>query len=429
MTNERQNQLISIYAGIALEGYDWVLYALLVNYFAPTFFGGDVERSVVYGFGVFAVGFLVRPIGGVLFGSVADRHGRRTAMLLCIALAGFASFGTAATPSASAIGAAAPALVLLWRLLLGLAQGGELPVAQTYLYEISPRGKRNLFSSMVYMGGGMGKLIANLVAVVLVAGVGAHAVSAGYWRIPFLLGGLASVVFFVLRTRLTETAEFVTHSRDGSTLSPWRECRTLIQPMVSVIGLTAGVTAAYYVWTAAPISYGIGVLKLGDRSVLLVGVTSTMVFIVAVPLFGLLADRVGARKLLFYGAAAMAVATVPLQHLLERADIVTYWLVIVIGHVGLAAPCSVFPAMIASILPPPHRALGQALPYGITVATFGGTAPMLQHATDGHPAAFSAYIALLLAATAVTVVLLSTNRRGTPIDEQVSAACDSAKRK
>ncbi|WP_228001651.1 MFS transporter [Nocardia australiensis] len=413
----------AICAGVALESYDWVLYALLVNYFAVTFFGGDIEGSLVYGFGVFAAGFLARPIGGLVVGRLADRNGRRAAMLVCIALSGVASLGMAALPGIAIIGAWSPALLLVLRLLLGFAQGGELPVAQTYLYEMAPVLRRSLFASMVYTFAGLGKLVANLIAVGLVAVLGAEAVSRGYWRIPFLLAGIASVVFFVFRMRLPETAEFEHMSRTTAPMSLWRARRELALPMLSVVGLTAGVTAAFYLWSAVPSNYAISVLHLSDSSVLLATCAATAVFVIGLPLFGLFGDRIGARTVLLGGSAVMAAVTVPLQYWLDRAGVATYWFVVITGNIGLAAMLSVFPAVAGSVVPTRYRAVGQGLPYGVTVAVFGGTTPLLKHATGNNSLGFAVYITLLLVVTAATVAILppaSDHRRKADLGRQSS---------
>ncbi|SUD48903.1 Alpha-ketoglutarate permease [Nocardia otitidiscaviarum] len=397
MARVRTPRLGVICAGIALESYDWVLYALLVAYFAPVFFAGDLRRSLLFGFGVFAAGFVARPLGGVLLGRLADRRGRRIAMLVCVAGAGTAAYGMALTPGTAVIGPAAPVLVLVWRLLLGLSQGGELPVAQTYLYECAPPARTGLFTSMFYVFAAAGKLAASVLAAVLVSVLGRQAMLDGWWRLPFLLGGIAATAFFLLRLRLPDT-----RATTAPEPRPPRDRRALLGPMAVVAGLTVGVTSAYYLWTAAPTAYALTVLGLDDDGVLWAGVGATVVFALALPAFGLLGDRIGVRRTLFGGTLAMAAATVPLHLLLEHATPVTYWAVILVATVLLACLCATLPASMSALFPARHRALGQALPYGVTVAVFGGTTPFFEQLTATSDLVLPVYVVVLLLVSAWT---------------------------
>ncbi|GDY33031.1 MFS transporter [Gandjariella thermophila] len=395
-------------AGMALESYDWVLYALLVSYLSPSFFGGEVQRSLVYGFGVFAAGFVARPLGGVVLGGLADQRGRRVAMLMCIAAAAVASYGMALTPDAQAIGPAAAILMLLWRLLLGVAHGGEMPVAQTYLYEMSPPRRSGLFSSMFYTFGSLGKLTASLAVAALASLFGPQAMVDGAWRIPFAGGGVAATVFFVLRLRLPDT---VIPSSRSDLRRLFARRNSLVPPMLAVCGLTVGVTAAYYLWTAAPTSHALSVLKLRDTVVLWAGASSTAIFALVLPLFGWIADRVGVARVFFCGTVALGALTMPLRLLLDQASASVYWLVLIIASICLASVCSVLPAVLARLFPPQHRTLGQGLPYGLTVAAFGGTTPFFEQLSRHTRLVLPTYVVALLAVSVVTMLVLQRGPR------------------
>ncbi|MCM6776688.1 MFS transporter [Nocardia sp. CDC159] len=393
-------RIAAIAAGAALEAYEWSLYGLTVVYFAPQYFGNDLARSVLYGFGVFAVGFVIRPIGALVLGRVADRRGRRPALMLSLALAGVATLGMAITPGHATIGAAAPILLLLWRLLLGFSFGGEQAVAQAYLYETAPPGRRIAGTSVYSIFYGLGTIAANLFVAGLAAGFGAAALRDGLWRIPFLVAAAGSVIFLLARRALPET-------RPGPTEPvTWRrEWRALLGPGLAVAGLTAGTLSSYYLWITAPTSYAITVLKMPDAQVLWAGVVAQLAYMAAAPLFGTLAQRFGALRWMAGAAIVLAIATLPMQLLLNSATLSTYWILIVVSAVCVVTLAAILPGATAMLAPARHRVTVMALPYSITSAVFGGTTPALKQQFAAHPALFSGYIIALLLLTAVTALL------------------------
>ncbi len=387
-------------AGAALEAYEWSLYGLSVVYFAPQFFGNDLARSVLYGFGVFAVGFVIRPVGALLLGRLADRRGRRPALMLSIGLAGVATLGMALTPGHATIGAAAPILLLIWRLVLGFSFGGEQAVAQAYLYESAAPGRRIAGTSVYSIFYGLGTITANLLVAGLAAGFGAAALREGLWRIPFLVAAVGSLIFLLARRTLPETRPGATHP------VTWRrEWRALLGPGLAVAGLTAGTLSSYYLWVTTPTSYAITVLKMPDAQVLWAGVVAQVAYMAAAPLFGALAERVGALRWMAGAAVVLAIATLPMQLLLNSATLRTYWALIVASAVCVVTLAAILPGATAMLAPARHRVTVMALPYSITSAVFGGTTPALKQKFAAHPALFSGYIIALLLLTAVTALL------------------------
>ncbi|MFI5775754.1 MFS transporter [Nocardia sp. NPDC051570] len=396
-------------AGAALEAYEWSLYGLSVAYFAPQFFGGSLQQSVLYGLGVFAVGFVIRPVGALVLGRMADRRGRRPTLMLSIGLAGVATAGMALTPGHATIGAAAPILLLVWRLVLGFSFGGEQAVAQAYLYEAAPPGRRVAGTSVYSIFFGLGTIAANLLVAGLAAGFGASALRDGLWRIPFLVAAAGSVIFLLARRTLPETRP------DSTEPVRWRrEWRTLIGPALAVAGLTAGTLSSYYLWITAPTSYAVTVLKMPDTQVLWAGVAAQVAYMAAAPLFGALAERVGALRWMAGAAIVLAIATLPMQLLLNSATLSTYWALIVVSAVCVVTLAAILPGATAMLAPARHRVTVMALPYGITSALFGGTTPALKQKFAAHPALFSGYIIALLVLTAVTALLAG---RLIPADE------------
>ncbi|RDI67265.1 MFS transporter [Nocardia pseudobrasiliensis] len=387
-------------AGAALEAYEWSLYGLSVVYFAPQFFGNDLARSVLYGFGVFAVGFVIRPVGALILGRLADRRGRRPALMLSIGLAGVATLGMALTPGHASIGAAAPILLLIWRLVLGFSFGGEQAVAQAYLYESAVPGRRIAGTSVYSIFYGLGTIAANLLVAALAAGFGAAALRDGLWRIPFLVAAAGSLIFLLARRTLPETRPGTTHP------VTWRrEWRALLGPGLAVAGLTSGTLSSYYLWVTTPTSYAITVLKMPDAQVLWAGVVAQVAYMAAAPLFGALAERVGALRWMAGAALVLAAATLPMQLLLNSATLTTYWVLIVASAVCVVTLAAILPGATAMLAPARHRVTVMALPYSITSAVFGGTTPALKQKFAAHPALFSGYIIALLLLTAVTALL------------------------
>lgn len=401
-TDSPHRSLAAISAGTALENYDWVLYGLLINQFAPAYFGSGNHDPLIGGWGIFALGFLARPLGGIVFGRLADTRGRRSSMLWAVTAAAVSSLGIALTPSADTIGFLAPVALVCWRLLAGFAAGGELPVAQTYLAELAPSPRRNLWSSTMYLSGSIGTLCATGLAMATLQLNSFHDVPELSWRIPFFIGGVGGLVVLLLRMRLRESGMFTASRTEDAPRQTTAGTTTILRSMLAVAGLTAGITSALYVWASATTSYATATLGLSKMAALAASGVATLVFAATLPLFGLLADRVGARTVMATSAGAFAIAGFPLALLLNNATAIRYWGALLLATVCLSAMCAVLPAMLAGLFRTRIRATGQAIPYTITVAIFGGTAPWLRHLTADHSILFAAYLAVLLAITAFT---------------------------
>jgi MHS family alpha-ketoglutarate permease-like MFS transporter len=400
-------RVIAVCAGFGLEAYDWGMYPLLLSYFGPDFFGPDLQRSLISGFAVFAVGFVTRPFGGLILGRFADTRGRKPAMLVCLAGAGVAALGMGLTPS-TAVFSAAPALVVGWRALLGFFFGGEAPLGHSYVYEMTTPGRRGAGGSWLPAAAGVGGIFANLLVLALVWSVGSDGMTAGYWRIPFLVGAFGSFLFAALRGGLTESRQFQAHRHDA--YSWWAARRQLALSMLAVAGVTIGASAVIYLWGGLTTTYAISVLQLDDASVLTATMSGALLITVLVPLFGRLGDRVGCRFLLSASALAMAIAVVPLQYGLEYGGVAGFWGVIMLADLLLAPLLAMLPSVLAGLVPGRYRVAAEGVPYTLTTMLFGGTVPMLKQLTADHPALIGCYVALLLLITVGTLQLVG--RRG-----------------
>lgn len=404
-------RVMAVCAGFGLEAYDWGMYPLLLSYFGPNFFGADVQRSLVSGFAVFAAGFVTRPFGGLILGRFADVRGRKPAMLVCLFGAGVAALGMGLTPGTATF-AGAPLLVLGWRALLGFFFGGEAPLGHGYVYEMTTPGRRGAGGSWLPAAAGIGGIFANLLVLGLVSAVGSDGMTAGYWRIPFLVGAVASFVFAALRGGLAESGQFQAHRHDD--YSWWSARRRLALPMLAVAGVTAGTSAVFYLWGGLSTTYAISVLQLDDQQVLMAAMSATLATTIAVPLLGRLGDRVGCRFLMAVGALAGAVAVVPLQYGLEHGGVLGFWMVIVAAHLLNAPLLAMMPTVLAGLVPTRYRVAAEALPYTLATMTFGGTVPMLKQLTADHTALIGSYVAVLLLVAFATLQLTARRGAGAP---------------
>lgn len=383
--------LVTTGVGNALEWYDWGIYATFSIYFATEIFAPhDPVAAILGAMAVFAVGFVVRPLGGLVFGWLADRRGRRTSMLLTVGLASLGSLMIALVPSYEAAGVGAPVL-LLARVLRGLAHGGEMPTAQTYLAEMAPRERRGRWASLIYVSGTSGVLAGMLMGVILDLMLSEQDMSAWGWRIPFLVGAVLGVWALISRVLLAESPHYQDERRTRrsagrrpSALRPmlaghWRES-------VQVVGLVVGGTVCYYVWSVSAIQQAVVVHGMSPGTALQASLASNLLVIVTLPLWGALSDRVGRRPVLAIGNLAPAVLFLPMNALVGSS------------FLSLFLPATVM----------------LVLPYAVAVAVFGGTAPYLQNwiSITYSVTAFSVYvIVLLLISTGVALTLPETRAR------------------
>jgi MHS family alpha-ketoglutarate permease-like MFS transporter len=403
--------LATIGVGNAFEWYDWNVYATFSVFFASQFFTNTTPGSALLAtLAVFAVGFIARPFGGLLFGWLADHTGRQPAMTLTIAVAAAGSLVIGLTPTAATIGIAAPIVLLLARLIQGLAQGGELPSAQTYLAEIAPPTHRGLWSSLIYFSGSLGTLAGTILAALLASHLTHTDMTTYGWRIPFLLGGLIGGFAIIMRKRMTETPVY-THTTTAPR-TPIRQ-QFFAHPtlLLRVIGLTAGGTITFYLWSVAAAPFAVQQRGTDPSGAFWAATAALVVFILVLPLWGALSDRIGRRPVLLISWVLLAVLTFPLDGLIQGQ---TWQLLTAMGLalVLVGGTVSIMPALFAEMFPTGIRAVGFGVPYSLAVALFGGTAPYLQAFFDQRQSAslFYWWVILLIAVSVVTAVLSPETR-------------------
>jgi MHS family alpha-ketoglutarate permease-like MFS transporter len=413
--------------GNLVEWYDWYVYSAFALYFAPSFFPpADQTAQLLNSAAVFALGFLMRPVGGWLMGRYADRRGRRAALSLSVLLMCGGSLLIAATPSYAAIGVAAPLLLVLARLLQGLSVGGEYGASATYLSEMAGRRRRGFYSSFQYVTLIGGQLIALGVLLVLQRALSTAALEQWGWRIPFAIGGALAVAALWLRRGLDETASFeaarAEQTATGSVRSASvRELLRYPREIATVVGLTAGGTVAFYTFTTYAQKFLVNTTGFTKSAATQVSALTLLVFMLVQPLVGGLSDRIGRRPVLMTFGILGTLGTVPLLDALgaTRTEVGAFTLLLA-ALLVVSGYTSINAVVKAELFPTNIRALGVALPYAVAVSLFGGTAEYLAlwAKSIGHERWFYWYVTACIAASlAVYVTMPETRTTSRIVDE------------
>ncbi|WP_214411917.1 MFS transporter [Sphaerisporangium fuscum] len=413
----RVRQLMAANIGNVVEWFDWYTYSFLAVYFSTQVFPKSAGNSLVpllSSFAVFAVGFFMRPLGGLLVGSFADRFGRKAAMTFTIVLMGAGSLLVALTPTYAAIGVLAPVILTVGRLTQGLSVGGEFAAATTFLVESAPPGRRGLFSSFQYVSTTIGQLFASGLAALLAATLSEAQMGAWGWRIPFVVGAVASLVGLWIRRGAEETTTLAEDIKQGVAEKPKLFEFLVRYPSKAfmIVGITMAGTVAYYTWTTFLPTYAQLTVKFDKAEALQVGTISLLFFMVLQPLLGTLSDKIGRRPLLIAFGLAFTLLPVPLTRMLTDS-FASLLLVQCAGMVFLGGFTSISAAVNSELFPTRVRASGAGFPYSLTVALFGGTAPLVGTALiDAKNAgAFAWYMsALALISTLVYVFALKETK-------------------
>lgn len=391
-----RRQLVAASAGNLAEWYDWLAYAYLSAYFADQIFppGGDPVVLALSAFAVFAVGFAARPVGGLLIGLLADRRGRRAAMATTITLMGAGQLAMAVLPTYEQVGLVSPVLLVVIRLVQGLSVGGESTVSAVFVAESAPAGRRGLYSSIGYVSGNLGQLLASGVAALLTWQLTAPQMHAWGWRVAFGLGVLACLAGFWIRRGTQET--YRPGAEPAARPKPFDFLRSSPKEAALVVGMTVGATVVFYTWTTFLPTYARLVVGFDPGTALTVSTIALAFFVLLQPLAGRLSDRVGRKPLLIVFGVGFTLLTVPLLGLLRDS----FWSLLLIscaGMVLLTGYTAVSGAVMAELFPSRVRATGIGLPYATTVAAFGGTAPYLATTLidRGHADWFGWYVSAL----------------------------------
>jgi MFS transporter, MHS family, alpha-ketoglutarate permease len=414
LASSRLSSILAGSLGNLVEWYDWYVYSSFSLYFAGVFFPkGDPTAELLDAAAVFAVGFLMRPIGAWFMGVYGDRRGRRAALTLSVSLMCAGSMLVALLPGHARIGAAAPALLVFARMLQGLSVGGEYGASATYLSEVAERRRRGLWSSLQYVTLIAGQLIALGVLLVLQATLSKEELVEWGWRVPFAIGGALSIVVFVLRRGLIETGPKTARS------STFHLVREHPREAAVVVGLTAGGTLAFYAYTTYMQKFLVVTSGFDKPTATRIVAAALFVFMLLQPAFGALSDRVGRRPVMIAFGVFGTLLTVPLFTFIGRArdpyvafGLVAAALVIVSGYTAINAVVK------AELFPAEIRTLGVALPYALANTMFGGTAEYvaLWFKRGGHEERFYWYVTAMIAVSLIVYVRMRDTKTHSRIE-------------
>jgi MHS family alpha-ketoglutarate permease-like MFS transporter len=419
---QRLKAIIGGSIGNLVEWYDWYAYSAFALYFSGSFFPTDnATAQLLNTAGVFALGFLMRPIGGWLFGRIADRMGRKKAMTGSVLLMSFGSLLIAGTPTYATIGIMAPVILLLARLLQGLSVGGEYGVSATYLSEMATRNRRGFYSSFQYVTLIGGQLIALGIQLVLQKLLLTEAqLHAWGWRIPFVLGAILSVIALYLRSTLHETPSFEgqQQTKPKGTL---RELAKHPRAILTVVGLTLGGTLAFYTYTTYMQKFLVNTVHLSKEQSTMLSFISLLLFALIQPLLGALSDRIGRKPLLTGFGVLGVLCTVPLLTALSHTTSLAVAFLLLMAALFIVSGYTSINAVVkAELFPAEVRALGVGLPYALTVAIFGGSAEYiaLWLKKIGHESYFYWYITGCIAISLLVYLFMKDTKQTSRLNEE-----------
>lgn len=380
LASSRINSVLASNAGNALEWYDFVIFAYLAPYLSANFFPADDPiAGLLQTYGVFAIGYLMRPLGGIIFGRIGDRLGRKKALLMSIAAMMIPTTLMALLPTHEDIGMWAPGLLIALRMAQGLSVGGEQAGAICYLVETAPDNRRGLFGSLAYTGTVFGILLGSAVVLLVKSGFTADAIDKWGWRIPFAGGLLLGLVSLWLRRNLYETPDFVAARARGALVSHpfFKVLRDAPIEAARMVGVIVGGTISFYtvfVWLPAYMPH------FGNPSGLdpqIISTVSLIVLLAFIPVGGWLADAVGYKRLLAVASLGFAVLILPIFLVVQANAMIWTWVLLVLFAINLAMPNGAGPVALMDMMPTHLRYTGIALSMNLSVALFGGTAPLI----------------------------------------------------
>jgi MFS transporter, MHS family, alpha-ketoglutarate permease len=408
-------RLLSIAGGSVgnlVEWYDWYVYSAFSLYFAKSFFPPASQTvQLLNAAAVFAVGFLMRPVGGWLLGRFADRHGRRAALTTSVTLMCAGSLIIAVIPGFASIGVFAPALLVVARLMQGLSVGGEYGASATYLSEMAGKRHRGFYSSFQYVTLIMGQLLALSVLLFLQRTMAPAELERWGWRIPFLIGAACAVLALWMRRGLEETTAF-RNQRPAQRPS----IRALLdhrRAVATVVGLTAGGTVAFYTFTTYAQKFLVNTAGFSKDAATRISALTLLVFMFVQPLVGWISDRVGRRPVLIAFGILGALGTVPVLSALAHVRSETgAFLLLLLALLVVSGYTAINAVVKAELFPTAIRTLGVALPYAIAVSLFGGTAEYLAlwAKSVGHESWYYWYVTLCIAASLVVYATMPETR-------------------
>lgn len=423
LTGKRITSIIGGSLGNLVEWYDWYVYSAFALYFSGVFFPSDNQTvQLLNTAGIFAIGFLMRPIGGWLMGAYADKKGRKAALTLSVLLMSFGSLIIALVPGYRQIGVAAPLLLVLSRVIQGISLGGEYGISATYLSEMAGKKYRGFYSSFQYVTLIMGQLIALAVLILLQKAFLTPAQLHSWgWRIPFLIGAILAITTMYLRRSLQESIVVEDgNKRMASHRGSLKALAKHPKAVFTVIGLTVGGTVAFYTFTTYMQKFLVNTSGFTKSDATLISALTLLVFMLLQPVFGLLSDKIGRKPLLIAFGILGTLTTVPIMTALSTThSFATAFVLIMCALIIVSGYTSINAVVKAELFPVSIRALGVGFPYAIAVSLFGGTAEYiaLDFKSQHHASGFYWYATICIALSLVLYVTMNDTRKYSKIED------------
>ncbi|MEV7865411.1 MFS transporter [Streptomyces sp. NPDC088124] len=428
----RKGQARNLLAGTVghfVEWYDWYIYGLLASVFSAQIFpSGSQFASLIAAFLTYAIGFIVRPLSGIVISPLADRYGRRRVLSLAVSGMALGALIIGLTPSYATIGYFAPILFVVARILQGISAGVEGQSAIAYMVEHAPANRRGFFGSFTNMASGLATLAATGAAATVTSLFAADALASYGWRIPFIIGGVIGVAGLILRARSDESPEFEASTLVEQKSAPAKLLQLLREHPKALLQ-TAALSApavAYYTWATFLPTYA-NLTSGRDLSSALTGsAIGLALLVVVVPASGYLSDRLGRRKIFpIIGAIGMIVLFYPLLLLLQAPGFGVYVIVAASGWVVLGIWQGVYPTIQAELFPASVRVSGIGFAHQIVIALFGGTAPLIAAAFVGAGRPMYVAIYMIVIVALCLVVYFTLPETGSRAPREIVSATDT----
>ncbi|MDV7352312.1 MFS transporter [Rhodococcus oxybenzonivorans] len=365
--------------GNATEWFDYGVYAFTVSYISASFFPGDTGSATLYALLVFAVSFVVRPLGGLVWGPLGDRLGRRQVLALTILLMAGATFCVGLVPGYDVIGFWAPLLLVLLRMIQGFSTGGEYGGAATFMAEYSPDRKRGFCGSFLEFGTLGGYALGAIVVLTVELASTEPFMETWGWRIPFLIAGPMGLIGLYLRTKLEETPVFRELDEEGAVEEgAATEFKDLVteywRPMLLLAGLVVALNVTNYTLLSYMPTYLETQIGLSSTASLTLFIVGQLVMMAVIPFAGGLSDRFGRKPLWYVSLVGLIVLAVPMYLLMRQGFA---WAILAFAVLGLlyVLQLSTISATFPAMFPTHVRFAGFAIAYNVSTSLFGGTAP------------------------------------------------------
>ncbi len=401
--------IFSISAGHIIEYFDSYLYGYFAFMLAPIFFpSDDPTASLISSFGAFAAGFIMRPLGGIFFGHLGDRFGRKVAFLSSILLISVPTFGIGCLPSYDTIGIAAPILLIVFRLLQGVSLGGEYGGAAIFIREHVQKNAAGFAGSLLASIGFVGALAGTFVGATFTMSL----MPLWAWRVPFFLGGAFGILVYFLRRKLIETPAFQEIEKKGAILKVpiFSVFKDHFKGILSGVGIGMNTTIPYYLTVIYMNPQYKDKFSLTTSQIMMLSTSLMVLWVIVLPIAGYFSDKIGRIKLMAWSAVSTILAAFPIFHIMQEAQSFTHFLacqtLICLTSMPYVATCS---SVLPILFPPAARYSGSAFSYSLGVAVFGGTAPLIVSWLVNHGLTFAPALYLMFAGLCGWMAVISIN--------------------